>query len=133
MSKLILLIDDDQDDAELFSDALEELGMDAEVAHFYDGNVVLEKLREKALAMPDIIFLDINMPHMNGWDCLRQIKKIAFLQQIPIVMYSTSNLVQEGVRAEDVGANAFLTKPSHFGELKANLSALFSQLLKRNF
>ncbi len=129
MSKHILLIDDDQEDAELFSDALSELEIDAVVAHFYDGNKGVEKLKEKAIPMPDIIFLDINMPHINGWDCLRELKSVAHVQKIPIVMYSTSSFDKQGVQPEDVGANAFLTKPGHFGELKAKISLLFSTLL----
>ncbi len=129
MSKHILLIDDDRDDAEIFSDALEELGMEAAVTHFADGNEGVQKLHEKTIAAPDIIFLDINMPHIDGWDCLRELKTIAYLQKIPIVMYSTSNFEQLDISPEDIGATAFLTKPDNFNELKERLSSLFSQLL----
>src|ERR1700760_4617885 len=129
MSKHILLIDDDQDDAELFSDALEELKINTVVAHFSDGNKAIEKLLEKAIPTPDLIFLDINMPHINGWDCLRELKTIAQLNKIPIVMYSTSNFDNQGVKPEDVGATAFLTKPSNFEELKQRISSLFSRVM----
>jgi CheY-like chemotaxis protein len=128
-SKHILLIDDDSDDAELFSDAIEELRIDAVVVHFPDGNEALERLREREIPTPDIIFLDINMPQINGWECLREIKMIAHLRKIPIVMYSTSSLDRQGVEAKDVGANAFLTKPSHFEDLKAKLLSLFDEFL----
>jgi CheY-like chemotaxis protein len=129
MSKHILLIDDERDDAELLSDAVKELEIDAVVAHFDDGKKGLEKLKEKAIPMPDIIFLDINMPHINGWDCLRELKAVAHIQKIPIVMYSTSSFDKQGVQPTDVGASAFLTKPSRFEELKAALSSLFTKLL----
>ena len=129
MSKHILLIDDDQDDAELFSDAVEELGMDVVIDHFVDGNEGIAKLRRDAIRRPDIVFLDINMPHINGWDCLRELKTIAQLNKIPIVMYSTSNFDNQGVKPEDVGATAFLTKPSNFEELKQRISSLFSKVM----
>jgi CheY-like chemotaxis protein len=129
-TKHILLIDDDQDDAELFSDAIEELRIDAVVAHFFDGNEGLEKLKRKEISVPDVIFLDVNMPHINGWDCLREIKMIAHLRKIPIVMYSTSSFDRQGVEAKDIGADAFLTKPGNFHELKAKLSSVLTALLQ---
>src|ERR1700754_2246036 len=98
----IFLIDDDQDDAELFSDALDELKMNATIVHYADGNEGLEKLKKKEIPRPNVIFLDINMPQINGWDCLRGIKDIADLQHIPIVMYSTSNFETEGITPGDV-------------------------------
>jgi CheY-like chemotaxis protein len=127
MRKHILLIDDDQDDAELFIEALEEAGLDAVVAHFSDGNEAVNQLRGKAIPIPDIAFLDINMPQINGWDCLRELKLIAHLKKIPIVMYSTSNFDNQDLRPEDVGATAFLTKPDNFEELKIRLSTIISQ------
>ena len=125
----ILLIDDDKDDAELFSDAVEELEVNVGLIHFIDGNEAVKKLYEKAAPIPDIIFLDINMPHINGWECLKQLKIIAHLKSIPIVMYSTSTLDKHGIAPADVGASAFLTKPSNFEELKNRLMALFTSLI----
>ena len=124
MLKRILLIDDDKDDAEIFSDALDEMAIPAEVVHFLDGKQALQKLNEKELPPPDIIFLDINMPQISGWECLRAIKDVAHLGKIPVVMYSTSDFAREGVVPNDIGAAAFLTKPSDFGELKTKLSSL---------
>jgi len=126
MSKHVLLIDDDRDDAEIFSDALSELQLDVILDHFDDGRQALGALVN---APPQIIFLDINMPSINGWDCLREIKNLASFQNIPIVMYSTANLNKTGLTPKDVGASAFLTKPSDFIELKRQLSDLFSDLL----
>lgn len=129
MSKHVLLIDDDQEDAEIFSDALTELKLDFVLDHFVDGHKALEQLNENKEAHPNVIFLDINMPAISGWECLRQIKDLAFLNHIPIVMYSTSNLEREGLDAKEMGAAAFLTKPDNFKELKIKLSGLFTELL----
>jgi CheY-like chemotaxis protein len=126
---LLLLIDDDQDDAELFADALKELEIDAVMSYFHDGNEGVEKLRKKQVPMPDIIFLDINMPQIDGWECLKKIKTIDHLQNIPVVMYSTSSFDKHILKSKEAGASAFLTKPNHFEELKTELSLLFSRLL----
>ena len=129
MAKFILLIDDDQDDAEIFFDAVKELGSENSVHHFANGINALESLNLQTAPLPDIIFLDINMPLINGWACLRSIKQIAHLRNIPIVMYSTSNLTRETISAMDIGASAFLTKPSGFTDLKSELSSLFRRFL----
>jgi DNA-binding response OmpR family regulator len=129
MNKRVLLIDDDRDDAEIFSDALAEAEITSELDYFDDGAKAMETLLNKA-TLPDIIFLDINMPSVSGWECLREIKKLAALQHIPIVMYSTSNLQSEGISAADIGAAAFLTKPDNFRDLKNKLSNLFNDLFK---
>ena len=133
MSIRVLLIDDDRDDAEIFSDALKESGVSDTFDYFDDGIKALSNLTNAAM-LPDIIFLDINMPSISGWECLREIKNLASLQHIPIVMYSTSNLQNEGISARDIGAAAFLTKPDNFQELKNKLVSLFNELFaSKNF
>jgi CheY-like chemotaxis protein len=124
MARTVLLIDDDEDDAQFFSDAIKELALDMTMDYCSGGQQALDKLTYNRIHIPDIIFLDLNMPALNGWDCLREIKKIAGMQHIPIVMYSTANLYQEGVNPEDVGAAAFYQKSNSFSELKISLAAL---------
>jgi CheY-like chemotaxis protein len=131
MSKHVLLIDDDKDDAEVFSDALSELNMGTIFNHFDNPLNALQTLTEKQTPPPDIIFLDINMPSISGWECLKKIKNLGFMTHIPIVMYSTSNLEQEGLTARDIGAAAFFTKPSNFDELKITLSNLLSEVWEK--
>jgi len=127
MSKHVILVDDDQDDAEIFSDALSELSSGYTLSHFYDGIAALSGLQ--SLVPADIIFLDVNMPKIDGWQCLREIKNISFLKDIPIVMYSTSAFTYENFTPGEVGAAAFLTKPDDFGKLKERLRGLFERLL----
>lgn len=122
------MIDDDQDDAELFAEALKELEATAIFDHFEDGVKALEGLTKNGVVYPDIIFLDINMPLLNGWDCLRELKKVASLARIPIIMFSTANIHNIGVNPSDVGAAAFLTKPDSYKELKKNLGDLLNTL-----
>ena len=129
MTKHILLIDDDPDDVEIFSDALKDLNFGTILNHFSNGIKAVESLADKSTSAPNIIFLDINMPNITGWECLRELKKLAHLEQIPIVMCTTSNLWKEEITANDLGASAFLTKPSNFAQLKEELSLLLNRLL----
>jgi CheY-like chemotaxis protein len=129
MPKRVLLIDDDTDDAEVFADVLKEIPRDFDFYHFSDGREALTRLQQTGSSHPDIIFLDINMPIVDGWECLRKIKELANLANIPIIMYSTANLVGKDLQPGDVGATAFLTKPDSFGELREKLTRLFESIL----
>jgi CheY-like chemotaxis protein len=128
--KRVLLIDDDGDDAEIFADALKELPLLTAFDHFEDSIAALEQLRQQDILQPDIIFLDVNMPVMNGWECLRKIREIAFLQQIPVIIYSTSNIHSKGLTPTAVGAADFMTKPDTFRELKSKLEDLLGRLFQ---
>lgn len=117
MSKRILLIDDDIDDADLFKEALAEVDQASDFYHF-DGCDALLSLIEKRIPLPDLIFLDINMPSLSGWKCLSSIQAEDSLRRVPIIMYTTSAQVREKQMAKELGASGFITKPSDFKLLK---------------
>lgn len=126
--KNVLMIDDDPDDALFFSQALSELGLSTDFRYVGNGMDTLPALLKKDGYSPDVIFMDINMPMTNGWECLRELKALAEYRSVPIVMYSTSDIEREGAAAADVGAAAFMTKPTTFDELKTRLSRLMHTL-----
>jgi len=121
MNKRILLIDDDRDDAELFEGALNEVDDEAVFLYMGDSKEALYKLRQRLMPLPDIIFLDINMPVISGWDFLKEFKADGFLNKVPIIMYSTSSHQKEISLAKDLGAASFLTKPTNYSELKTRV------------
>ena len=86
----IFLVDDDSDDQEVFSMLMDEICPRADCVSAGDGNTALEILLGDPPFTPQFIFLDINMPGMNGMECLREIKKTERLREIPVYMYSTS-------------------------------------------
>ena len=129
MTNTVLLIDDDEDDMLFFSEALDQLAPEMKLEYFSCGLQALEKLVHKQIKTPDVIFLDLNMPVLNGWECLKEIKKMAALQHIPVVMYSTANLHQSGLCPTDVGATAFYQKSNTFPELKNALSDVLTSVL----
>jgi CheY-like chemotaxis protein len=116
----ILLIDEDEDDRELFLIALDETGIeDVTVVQSYDGSHAL-KLLDDGLH-PNYIFVDLNMPQVNGIQFLERIKKTEN-RDIPVVMYSTSGLEEDKKRTHDLGAIYFITKPNTIRELQNAIS-----------
>ncbi|POY37326.1 response regulator [Solitalea longa] len=122
---LIFLIDDDVDDHEVFSIALEDILPLAECVFALDGFYALQKINDDADFSPNFIFIDINMPRMNGIQCLKEIKKIPHLKHIPIYMYSTSAeppIVEECINS---GACGFIKKEVSIADLQNKLCEIF--------
>ena len=71
----ILLADDDYDDCMFFKKALESLPIVSQLKMVHDGEQLMDLLLSEATTLPDILFLDLNMPRMNGMECLMEIKK----------------------------------------------------------
>ena len=115
MPKTLLLIDNDPDDLYIFCEAVKEIDPGAECITFHDCIGIEAKTAHKK--KPDFIFLDLNMPFVNGKECLMHIKKIPQLQSIPVIIYSTTRLQKEKDEAFELGAYSFLTKPDTYEEL----------------
>jgi len=126
--KKILLVDDDVDDQLFFVDAIKELepAIDCDVAN--NGLEALDHL-EKIPPPPNLIFLDLNMPLMNGFECLSELKKTKAYQEIPVIIFTTSNQPKDVERTIAMGAKMYLTKPPDFNALKDKLQ----DILKMNF
>ena len=123
MIRRFLLVDDDPDDTDLFEEALKNIDNDVEFYSAQDCSDVLSQLKVQKIA-PEIIFLDINMPEMNGWDCLAALKNDPQLRNIPVLMYSTSSVMLDGKKAITKGALGFLEKPPSYEQLKSFLIQL---------
>jgi CheY-like chemotaxis protein len=117
VNRKFLLADDDADDANLFCEALAGIGSTIECHTAENGLELFELLSRHDTYKPDIIFLDINMPIMNGWDCLKKLKDSSNYKNIPIIMYSTSSAKKDIEMAYSLGALLFLKKPVDFREL----------------
>lgn len=119
---LITLADDDEDDRLFFTDAFEELKINTVVNTVKDGRELLDFLNHPDTVLPNIIFLDLNMPILNGVDCLKEIKENERFKDIAIAIYSTSSSEQDIENTFVLGANIYIKKPSNFDELKKILS-----------
>lgn len=114
MNKFFLLADDDRDDAELFAEALTSIDPPVEFEHVPDGQAVFSFLNNKSRPKPDVIFLDLNMPEMSGWQCLAKLKNDMYYREIPVIMYSTSTNPRDREIAVELGAVGLVTKPTDF-------------------
>ncbi len=126
MAKRFLLIDDDNDDRELFSEALAKVDPVIVCDLAADAEEALHKLDTKEFDAPDIIFLDINLPIMTGWQFLTNLKSKEQYKDIPVIMYSTSNNQRDKDIARNLGALCFITKPSAFNKLQNTLDVIVS-------
>ena len=118
------LIEDDVDDQEIFCMALEAIDRTIICSFANNGYDAIEKLKSDTTFNPDCIVIDVNMPKMNGIECLKMIKKMPRLSETRIVMYSTSE--DQGIidKCKDLGANDFIVKPSSLDSLINILSKL---------
>jgi CheY-like chemotaxis protein len=129
--KIILLADDDADDAEIFADVFSEVNPQISIRTFLTGAGVLEYLNQSKGPRPTVIFLDINMPEMSGWQCLTALKANLQTKDIPVIMYSTSSHHRDKQLAAELGAIGFITKPSDLKTLR-NILAVISENLHKD-
>jgi CheY-like chemotaxis protein len=120
------LIDDDIDDQKIFSIITEEVDNTIKCSFANDGVDAIEKLTECEV-IPDLIFLDVNMPRMDGLECLRKIKKIERLKNIPVYMYSTTADPTTVTLTKRLGVKDFIVKPNNINELVNILTSIYSQ------
>jgi len=125
--KVFFIADDDPDDRELFIEALRTLDPDCDCITATDGEEALQKLDNGLPQLPDFIFLDLNMPRVSGKECLAAIKKTNKLNQIPVIIYSTSAEKRDMDETIQSGAAYFLQKPNRFDDLSKALEDIISR------
>jgi CheY-like chemotaxis protein len=130
MTKRFLVIDDDTDDRELFCEALATVDPVIICHQAPDGLEAFKYLRSKE-ADPDIIFLDINMPVMNGWEFLSMLKGQDDHKHIPVIVYTTSSTKKDRLIADELGALCFVTKPHAFKRLKVMLDLVVGHVKEK--
>lgn len=125
-NKTCFLVDDDEEDQEIFLIALKHVN--ESVRCFIAGNgVEAIKMLITTDQVIDIIFLDLNMPLMNGKQFLRERKKYSSLERIPVIIYSTSSELADKEETISLGAQDFITKPTYITDLVSVLSKYFSK------
>lgn len=114
----ILLADDDEEDREIFISALREVAPDVQISVARDGRELMRKLGSADYQLPDIVFLDLNMPVKNGYECLEEIRSNEQIAGVPVVIYSTSNSREHIDDTYRKGADLYICKPESFADLK---------------
>ena len=126
----ILMIDDDEDDQMLFLQALTEINKTVICNTAMNGQDALKKL--EIPPPPDIIFLDLNMPIMNGFECLTALKKQKRFEHIPVVIFSTASDASTIELTRKLGAAAFFHKPIDFNHLIEKLDKVINFSIDKN-
>jgi DNA-binding response OmpR family regulator len=129
---IALYIDDDREDTEIFQEAIRSIEPDVvfyTASDGYEGFRVLEQIT----VVPDFIFLDVNMPRMNGKDFLTEIKKKIMFRSIPVIMYSTTSHQDEILAYKRMGAYDFIKKPDSFETLRQALKNIIRNRPKDNW
>ncbi|WP_029896717.1 response regulator [Desulfohalovibrio reitneri] len=114
----VLLVEDNPDDIELTTEALQESKLKVDLEVVQDGEAALQCLRREGkyagCGKPDLMLLDLNLPRKDGLEVLREIKRDEELQRIPVVVLTISQDEQDVLKAYDLHANCFITKPVDF-------------------
>lgn len=125
--RTFLLVDDDPDDTFLFGEVLHDIDPTVAFLTAANGQEALDTLKSTH-SLPDLIFLDLNMPRMGGVECLSTLKADAALKDIPVIIYTTSSQSRDIEETMRKGAVCFITKPSNMKELTEILSVLIKGL-----
>ncbi|MBC7554398.1 MAG: response regulator [Taibaiella sp.] len=120
----ILVVDDDADDREVFGDVMQEIDPAINCIFAANGEDALNVLGECRNKLPAYIFLDLNMPRMNGRQCLEAMKNIDAFRDIPVIILSTSSMEKEIRETLALGAVGFITKPNNLSDLKKKIEGV---------
>lgn len=123
--KNIFLADDDSDDVAIFSQALSEISADCNLTIFNNGDELVKKIKGNP-APADIIFLDLNMPKVNGLEALTFIRTVEAYRPVPVIIYSTSASSNHIALAREIGANYYFIKPSDYRNLREQIKKLLA-------
>lgn len=125
------LADDDLDDCTFFKEALEKLPITTKLTIVNNGVQLMSLLNTTDFTLPDVLYLDLNMPHKNGLDCLQEMKSDERLKQIPIIIFSTSFDKEVVELLYEHGAHYYIRKPAEFQNLK-NISSKSLDLISQS-
>lgn len=122
----IFYADDDEDDREIFCIAIQQINPAIKVTVSKDGQEALQILTAQSTP-PNFIFLDVNMPRMNGVECLIKLKSDNRLKNIPVIMYSTTSDRNEINKLMLLGAEDFVIKVPSFEKLRDSLHKVLTK------
>jgi DNA-binding response OmpR family regulator len=122
----ILIIDDDMEDTEMFTHAVAEVAPHVSCHAVNNPTRALSYLMENQI-QPEYIFLDANMFLIDGKECLQQLRKLHWLNNTRIIMYSGYISESQVAEFKQLGADEYLHKPHSYEQLRSSLHALFSK------
>lgn len=128
----VFIADDDEDDQLLFQEVIRELPYLVHLSMARDGEETL-KVLENMPQLPDLLFLDLNMPIINGLECLQEMKRNPKLMHLPVVIFSTSSFPGNINKVYELGAHLYIRKPNDFSTFKRAIQHVFSINWRQTF
>lgn len=128
----IFIVDDDKEDRELFSEALSYVNQNVKLIEISSGTKLIEALNNSDFPVPEIIFLDVNMPKLTGIDCLKKIKSSEKFKDLNIVILSTYSHKDDVEEAYRQGASRYYVKPTVFDNLKDIITGALDNVNNNN-
>ena len=119
----IILAEDDIDDQNIFQIALQEVDPAIELAFASNGNQLLADLKK---AVPDLVFLDLDMPYKNGLECLVEIRNEPRLEKLPVIVFSSTTKQSNIQTAYEMGAHLFFIKPPVYSDYLSSIRAILN-------
>jgi len=129
----IFLADDDEDDRFIFKEALKEIQVPTSLFTANDGEQLMTALNALKGSLPDVLFLDLNMPRKNGFQCLSEIRQNRNLRSLKTIIFSTSYEPEVIELLFKTGADHFIKKPTEFNELKNVIESVLKIVQTPNF
>lgn len=133
----ILLAEDDTDDRFFFHKALQGIPINTRLTTVYDGEQLMNYLLDNREQLPDVLFLDINMPRKNGFECVSEIRATKKLKDFYVVMFSTFYSRYIGYESEmikklhDIGVDDYIRKPHDLEQLKKNIHKVLLEAIEK--
>lgn len=123
----IMLIDDDEDDRNLFSEGLQKIDPSIKLDTAEGGIEAFLKLKDDMQRLPDFIFLDLNMPMMDGHEVLAELKNDELLKNIPVIIYTTSSDSNEKEETIKRGAVSWITKTHSMEDMRKTIAEMLAK------
>ena len=128
----VFLAEDDPEDCHLFLEALEELPVSAQLTTFHNGEQLMKWLTQKKNKLPDVLFLDLNMPRKNGFASLGAIKRNSKLDTLPVIILSGAPEEYKVKQVFNDAAHYYIRKPTEFLELKKVIYKALTLIVQEN-
>lgn len=124
----IVMVEDNDDDAELIMRTLKKHNLANQVVRLRDGAEAVEFLLGVGATVPSgtprVILLDVKLPKLDGMEVLRRLRADDLTKAVPVVMLTSSDQARDIKNAYELGANSFVTKPIHFGDFSKAVADL---------
>lgn len=130
--RFLVLVEDNPADQRLLLRALKRAGIDVRVVVLQDGLEAVDYLKELARPLPAVVFLDINLPRLDGLEVVKRLREMDRTKRLPVVMLTTSDEVSDVERSYAYGANSFVRKPIDSEEFDGVVKQLPSYWLELN-